>query len=207
VDKPSSYRARRATTDDLNQLKTLWAEAGLPAAELEKQFTDFQVVESTDGRVVGAIGLQIEGAHGRIHSEAFADFGLTDTLRPLLWGRLEKMAGSHGLFRLWTLESAPFWKKGAGFSSATAQPPEVFGPANEAWLALRLKDEGADPDLLEMQFNLFREGERAKREKLLQRAAALKMVGTAIAVLLFIFAIGVLVLFFRHRAQVGPILR
>jgi hypothetical protein len=32
----------------------------------------------------------------------------------------------------------------------------------------------ADPDLLEAQFNLFREAERAKREKLLQRAAAIK---------------------------------
>jgi N-acetylglutamate synthase-like GNAT family acetyltransferase len=207
MEKASDYRARRATTDDLDQLKTLWAEAGLPAAELEKQFTDFQVVESADSRVVGAIGLQIDGAHGRIHSEAFADFGLTDTLRPLLWERLETMAGSHGLFRLWTLESAPFWKKGAGFSSATAQPPEVFGPANEPWLALRLKDEGADPDLLEMQFNLFREAERAKREKLLQRAGALKIIGTVIAALLFLFAIGVLVVFLRHRGQLGPIHR
>jgi hypothetical protein len=54
-----------------------------------------------------------------------------------------------------------------------------------------------------MQFNLFREAERAKREQLLSRAAALKMVGTAIAVLLFLFAMVVLIMFFRKRAQIG----
>jgi len=202
-----SYRVRRATTDDLESLKAVWAEAALPAAELEKRFTEFQVAESAEGRIVGAIGLQIEGAHGRIHSEAFADFALTDTLRPLLWERLERMARSHGLFRLWTAETAPFWKKDAGFSGATDPPPEVFGPAPGPWLALRLKDEGADPDLLEAQFTLFREAERAKREKLMGRAAAIKMVGTVIAVLLFLFAMGVMVWYFRHRAQLGPIRR
>jgi len=202
-----SYKARRATTDDIDALKALWESAGFTAADLEKQFTDFQVVENTEGRIVGAIALQIEGAHGKIHSEAFIDFGLTDTLRPLLWERLEKMAQSHGLFQLWTLETAPFWKKAAGFISATAQPPEVFGPANAPWLSLRLKDEGADPNLLEMQFNLFREAEKAKREQLLQRASALKMVGTGIAVLFFIFAVVVLVTFLRHRGQIMPIRR
>jgi hypothetical protein len=61
--------------------------------------------------------------------------------------------------------------------------------------------------LLEAQFTLFREAERAKREKLLQRAAAIKMVGTGIAVLLFLFAMGMLVWYFRHRVQIGRIPR
>jgi N-acetylglutamate synthase-like GNAT family acetyltransferase len=207
VDTPASYQVRRATTDDLEALKVVWAAAALPAAELEKQFTDFQVAESAEGRIVGAIGLQIEGAHGRIYSESFADFALTDTLRPLFWERLERIARSHGLFRLWTAETAPFWKKDAGFSSASAQPPEVFGPAPGPWLALRLRDEAADPNFLEAQFTLFREAERARRETLLQRAAAIKMVGTLIAVVLFLFAMGMLVWFFRHRAQLGPMPR
>jgi len=145
--------------------------------------------------------LQVEGAHGKIHSETFADFALSDSLRPLLWQRLEVVARNHGLFRLWTTETAPFWKKDVGFSTAPGEPPEVFGPAGGSWLSLRLKDEGADPNLLEAQFELFREAERARREKLLQRAAAFKTVGTLIAVLLFIFSMGVLVWFFRHRVR------
>lgn len=195
------YSVRRATTDDLEQLMALWAAAALPAAELEKRFTEFQVAESPDGRIVGAIGLQLAGADGKLHSETFADFALSDTLRPLFWQRLETIARNHGLFRFWTVETAPYWKKGAGFSTASGPPPEVFGPARGSWLALRLKDEGADPNLIEAQFALFREAEKAKREKLLQRAAALKTVGTVIAVLLFVFAMGLLFWFFRHRAR------
>jgi N-acetylglutamate synthase-like GNAT family acetyltransferase len=197
----TSYRIRRATTDDLEQLKAVWAAAALPAAELEKQFTEFQVAESSEGRIVGAVALQVAGSHGKIHSETFADFALSDRLRPLLWERLEIVARNHGLFRLWTVETAPFWKKDVGFSHAAAPPPEAFGPAQGSWLSLRLKDEGADPDLLEAQFNLFREAERARREKLLQRAAVVKMAGTLIAVLLFLFSLAVLVWFFRHRGR------
>jgi hypothetical protein len=200
VNAPA-YRVRRATTDDLEQLMTVWAAAALPAAEMEKRFTEFQVAESAEGRIVGAIGLQVAGVDGKIHSETFADFALSDTLRPLFWQRLETMARNHGLFRLWTAETAPFWKKGAGFSAASVPPPEAFGPARGPWLSLRLKEEAADPTLIEAQFTLFREAERAKRDKLLQRAAALKMVGTAIAVLLFVLSMGVLFWFFRHRAR------
>ena len=201
MNAPVSYRIRRATTDDLEQLMAVWAAAALPAAELEKQFTEFQVAEGPGGQIVGAIALQVAGADGKIHSETFADFALSDALRPLLWQRMEVVARNHGLFRLWTAETALFWKKDVGFSSATSQPPEVFGPAGGPWFSLRLKDEGADPNLLEAQFELFREAERARREKLLQRAAALKTLGTLIAMLLFLFSLGVLVWFFRHRAR------
>jgi N-acetylglutamate synthase-like GNAT family acetyltransferase len=199
VSAPVSYRVRRATTDDLEQLRAVLAAVALPAMELEKQFTDFQVAESPDGQIVGAVALQIAGADGKIHSETFADFALSDTLRPLLWQRLEVVAHNHGLFRLWTAETAPFWKKDAGFSAAAGSPPEAFGPAGGSWLSLRLKDEGADPNLLEAQFNAFREAERARREKLLQSAAALKTFGLLVAVGLFLFSVGVLIWFFLHR--------
>jgi N-acetylglutamate synthase-like GNAT family acetyltransferase len=207
VSAPAIYNVRRATTDDLGQLTAVWKAAALPAAELEKRFTEFQVAEGSDGRILGAIGLQLAGADGKIHSETFADFALTDALRPLLWQRLETVARNHGLFRLWTAETAPFWKKDAGFASAAGPPPEDFGVARGPWLALRLKDESADPDLLEAQFNLFREAERAKREKLLQHAALVKMIGTALAVLLFALSAGVLVWFLLHRTQLVAIPR
>jgi N-acetylglutamate synthase-like GNAT family acetyltransferase len=200
MNAPGAYHIRRATTDDLAQLMALWEAAALPAAALEKQFTEFQVAEDAQGQIVGAIALQVAAADGNVHSESFADFALSDTLRPLLWERLETLARSHGLFRLWTVETAPFWKKDIGFSSAPGQPPEAFGPARGQWLALRLKEESADPNALEAQFNLFREAEKARREKLLQWAQALKTFGTLIAALLFIF--GMCVLFWaahRHK--------
>ena len=185
--------------DDLEQLKVVWTAAALPAAELEKRFTEFQVAQSPEGRIVGAIGLQIAATDGRIHSETFPDFALSDTLRPLLWQRLETMARNHGLFRLWTTEPAPFWKKDVGFTLASLPPPEAFAAAQGPWLAVLLKEETADPNLIEAQFALFREAEKAKREKLLQSAAALKTIGTVIALVLFVFSMVVLFWFFRHR--------
>jgi N-acetylglutamate synthase-like GNAT family acetyltransferase len=200
MDAPG-YRVRRATTDDLEQLQAVWTAAALPAAELEKRFTEFQVAEDPAGRIVGAIALQVVGPDGKIHSESFSDFALSDTLRPLFWQRLETMARNHGLFRLWTAETAPFWKKDAGFTAATGALPETLGPAQGAWLTLRLKDESADPNLIEAQFALYLQTERAKREKLLRRGAALKMVGTVIAVVLFVFSMVILFWFFRHRRR------
>ncbi len=197
-----TIQIRRATVDDLAQLKELWQIAQFSVPELEKRFTEFQVAVNERGEVVAALGLQVAGADGKIHSETFADFALSDTVRPLLWERLQLLARNHGLFRVWTEEAAPFWKKDAGFSAPPADTlgrlPEAFGRTRGGWLALRLREESADPNLLEAQFALFRDAERARREKLLQRAEALKMAGTVIAVLLFLFAVGVLVWFVRR---------
>src|SRR5437773_781501 len=103
------YRVRRATLDDVKTLSALWQTMRFPSGELEKRVTEFQVAESTDGKLLGALGLQIAGRQGRLHSEAFSDFALADTLRPLLWERLQAVASNHGLVRLWTQERTPFW--------------------------------------------------------------------------------------------------
>jgi N-acetylglutamate synthase-like GNAT family acetyltransferase len=198
-----AYQVRRATTDDLAQLIQLWSTAQFPVADLEKRFTEFQVAATATGEVVGAVGLQVAGTDGKIHSEWFADFALSEALRTPLWDRLQAVALNHGLFRLWTEECAPFWKKAAGFSTPpsdlVSRVPAEFGAARAGWLVLRLKDESADPNLLEAQFAMFRDAERARLEKLLQRAHAVKMVGTGIAVILFLLALGTLVWFVRHR--------
>ncbi len=199
----NSYRTRRATVDDLAQLAELWQAVHLPVAELEKQFTDFQVAEDEQGTLAAAIGLHIEGGHGRVHSETFADFALTDALRPALWERLQVVAHNHGLFRLWTEESAPWWKKDAGFSTPSDELlqklPESYGPRHAAWLTLRLKDEVAEPDFLEKQIAMFKEAERLRREKLLRRGRALRIIGTVISALLLLFALTVLFFVLKNR--------
>ena len=57
---PVAYHVRRATVDDLAQLRVLWHAMGYPLAELERQLTEFQVALDTEGRVVGAVGLQFD---------------------------------------------------------------------------------------------------------------------------------------------------
>jgi hypothetical protein len=68
---PQTLRIRRATVDDRAALKSLWASMRLPADELEKSLTEFQVVENSDGEVVGAIGIQFSSQHTLLHSEGF----------------------------------------------------------------------------------------------------------------------------------------
>jgi len=192
----SSFRVRRATVDDLPAMLELWRVALTPSERLEKEFTDFQLAEDAAGRLHAAIGLQISGSSGWVHSETIGDFALADTLRPLLWARVLSVAQNHGLFRLWTLETAPFWKKEVGFAPPPEEVkqkfPEAFGSLDEPWLALRLRDEGADPDAIERQFAAFKEAERLKREKLIGQVRPLKWIGTAIAAILFLIGLAAL---------------
>jgi N-acetylglutamate synthase-like GNAT family acetyltransferase len=199
----NSYRTRRATVDDLAQLAELWKAGQFPVETLEKLFTDFQVAEDEQGKLAAAIGLHIEGSNGRIHSETFADFALADALRPALWARLQTVAQNHGLFRMWTEEAAPWWKKDAGFSTPPDEIlqklPGSFGPRHAAWLVLRLKEESTDPELVEKELARFKEIERVKRETLMGRARAIRIIGTVLAALVFLFSLVVLFLLVKHR--------
>ena len=93
----NQYHGRRATLEDLAQLRGLWQQAHLPSPELEKRFTEFQVITNGEGRLVGAIGLHVERQQGHIHSEAYADFETAPGVRPLLWERILRLAKNNGL--------------------------------------------------------------------------------------------------------------
>ena len=108
-----------------------------PAEDLARRVTEFQVAEGPEGKILGAVGLQIAERQGLIHSEAFSDFALAEQLRPLLWDRLHAVATNHGLLRLWTQEQAPFWNH-CGLQRADAEALEKLpapwrGPPG-AWL-------------------------------------------------------------------------
>src|SRR4051812_20099882 len=109
--QPSNYEVRRATVDDLPELFSLWKSMHLSEPDLERRLTEFQVVKTADGALVGALGIAIAGRHGKLHGEAFNDFSVADHLRQLLWTRLQSISQNHGLVRLWTQETAPFWKQ------------------------------------------------------------------------------------------------
>ena len=131
------YTLRRATVDDLDELKMLWSHSKLPVKDLERRVTEFQLVVDGEGRPVAAIGLRIEGKHGRIHSEAIALPEQVDSLRSQLWQRLQTVAKNHGLARLWIREPGGFWLQ-AGFAVANAESlrklPAEFGDRSPGWL-------------------------------------------------------------------------
>jgi N-acetylglutamate synthase-like GNAT family acetyltransferase len=203
VKPAESYQARRATTDDLPQLLTLWRDAQFSIEELEKRFTDFHVAVDAEGVIGAAISLQISGQQACLNNETFFDFALTDTLRLLLWKHLQVVAQSYGLFLLWTREVAPFWRKDAGFIEA---PPEVMvklpaelGAPTRGWFALRLREEHAEPEALTAQFEAFKILERDKRDKIIRQARALRFLGTLLAAALFGWGLFLLFHFVRQR--------
>ena len=142
---PGQLQIRRATVDDLPALRSLWLAAQLPADELESRLTEFQVVEA-DGVFAGALGLQILRQHARLHSEDYADFSVADAARELFWQRIQNLAANHGVFRVWTQETSPFWTRW-GFQPANAETlerlPEEWKHLEARWLTLELKNEDA----------------------------------------------------------------
>jgi N-acetylglutamate synthase-like GNAT family acetyltransferase len=181
----AAYRVRRATVEDLEVLRALWAAMKLPADELKNRLTEFQIATDAAGRVVGAIGFQFAGRQGLIHSEAFADFAVADQVRPLFWARIQALATNHGVARLWTRETAPFWSHNglqpAG-RDALGRLPEAWNRAAAGWLTLRLKDEDVLLNL-DKEFALFKEAEKRHTAATLGQARKLKLVFTVLGIL------------------------
>ena len=176
--------------------------------DLAKGITEFQVVETTEGQLLGAVGLQIAERQGRIHSEGFTDFALADHLRPLLWNRINSLATNHGLFRLWTQEQAPFWSR-CGLVKADAEIseklPTIWRGSATAWLALKLREDLDALISLDKEFAMFRELQKQDTERTIQRVRTLKTILSFVAFLLLgsVLAWAVYV-FFRNPQLLQP---
>jgi N-acetylglutamate synthase-like GNAT family acetyltransferase len=198
---PSTIRIRRATTDDFRSLQALWNSMCLPAAELEKRLTEFQVVEADDGQIIGAIGVQITGRHALLHSEGYTDFSVADAARQLFWERIQTIAAHHGVFRLWTQENSPFWVRW-GFQPATLELlerlPAEWKRSEGKWLTIQLKDEAALA-AVEKELEAFRESEKKRTAETLDQARTMTTTITVIAFILGIALIGVAIFLFMRR--------
>jgi hypothetical protein len=185
----SKYRVRRATLDDLGYLTAMWQPMHFPVDDLAKRVTEFQVAESPDGKVVGALGLQIAERQGLVHSEAFGDFSLAEHLRPLLWDRVHAVATNHGLLRLWTREQAPFWNH-CGLIQPDAEAleklPALWRGPSSRWLMLKLRDDVETVLSLDKEFALFMQSEKQRTEQVFQRARTLKNLVLVLSVALLI---------------------
>lgn len=191
-----NLQVRRATLEDLPGLLPLWQSERLPVALLEKRFTEFQVVRAGD-ELIGAVGLHISAQQGKLHSEAFARPELAEAARPLLWERLQTIAQSHGLTRLWTRLDAPFWRS-AGLEAVDVPRalPTEFAEDNARWAVLALREESALPLTLDKQFEMFRAMSREETERTFERAKKIKFVAFLLLVVLAgLVAIWVIFLF------------
>ena len=197
----SALNIRRATVDDLPSLRVLWETARLPADELENRLTEFHVVEA-DGRLAGALGVQIIRQYARIHSEDYADFSVTDSARPLFWERIQKLAANLGVFRIWTQETSPFWTRW-GFQPANMETlsrlPEEWKNIEGRWLTLELKNEDAIKNALQNQIAGYMDVEKQQTAKLAGQARNLRLIVTIFLFVIAIACFGVAVMLLMRR--------
>jgi len=180
----ANVRVRRATLDDLTPLAALWQTMHLAHEELGKRVTEFQVAEDPEGKLLGAVGLQLAERQGRVHSEAFFDFAHADQLRPLLWERVQAVARNHGLLRLWTREQAPFWNH-CGLQKADddvmQKLPAVWRGESAEWRTLKLRDDLETVMSLDKEFALFMESEKQRTARAFYQARVLKVIAVVIS--------------------------
>ena len=164
----------------------------LPADELGKRLIEFQIVETDDGKLLGAIGMQIVRQHARLHSEAYFDFALADRSRELFLDRILKIASNYAVFHLWTQETSPFWTQ-FGFRSAAGEKlsrlPEEWNQTKSEWFTLQLKDEEAITNALDKDFATFLSNEKRATARVREQAKMLKTIITVTG-----FSIGIICL-------------
>ena len=199
---------RRATTEDLRSLKALWESMRLPSDELGKRLTEFHVVQTADGRLLGAIGIQIVRQHARLHNEAYFDFALADHAREMFWDRIQTLASNHGIFRLWTQETSPFWTR-LGFQPAVAEKsprlPEEWNQTKNEWLTLQLKNEEVIANALDKNFAAFISSEKRSTARVREQAQTLKTIITITGFLVGISCFAVAVYLIVHRHLFFPV--
>jgi N-acetylglutamate synthase-like GNAT family acetyltransferase len=197
----ATYRVRRATLDDLAPLTELWKSMHFEIDPLAKRVTDFQVAESGDGVLLGAVAVQMAERQGLLHSEGYTDFGLADTLRALLWERIQALAANHGLWRVWTHEQSPFWRQ-LGFDTPDAEVleklPSVWRGLPPGWLTMKLKEDVDALLALDPEFALMMDAQKQQTSRLLQQARVLKTLATLLVVVVVILALAAAFLLF-HR--------
>jgi N-acetylglutamate synthase-like GNAT family acetyltransferase len=199
-------RIRRATTDDLFKLKSLWSSMHLAVDDLEKRLTEFQLVEDADGQFMGAMGFQARGPHALLHNEGFTDFSVADMARNLFWQRIQVLASNHTVFRMWTQERSPFWKN-FGFRPPDPEilarlPAEWRNEFDGAWLTLQLKDEEAIATALGTDFAAFMNSEKKDTERVKEQAQTIRTLVTVIAFGIGIVCLALAVYLLIHRTVV-----
>ena len=199
-------RVRRATLDDLGVLRSIWLSMRLPADGLEKHLKEFQVVENVEGNVLGAVGIQISNQYALLYGEGFSDFSVADAARELFWERIQTLAANHGIFRIWTQETSPFWTRW-GFQPASmeilSRVPEEWKAFEGKWLTLELKNEEAVTAALENKFAGFIEAEKNQTAHVFEKARTLKTVITVVGFTIGILCIGIAIYLFIHRNPFG----
>jgi hypothetical protein len=199
----ANLQVRRASVDDLPQLISLWQQEQLPSSTLEKRFKDFQVVEGAN-KVLGAIGLEVAGTEGRLHSEVFAHPEQADALRGMLWERMQVVGKNVGLVRIWTQLSTPFWSRTRleyAPDGVLSKLPGAIAGDPRPWRVLQLKDELSPAVAAEREFEVYRQMEKHRQAQIQERAKVLKIIASVVVMVVCGLLVFWVLAFFKARAR------
>ena len=131
-------KIRAARSDDLDAIKALLAENGLPASDVTPDLLrDFAVAEDADGSVLGSVGLERFGTEALLRSLAVAQTARNAGLGGRLVTHAEDLARAYGISELWllTTTAAPFFRR-AGYAKGdrSRAPKELQGSTQFAQL-------------------------------------------------------------------------
>lgn len=176
---------RRATLDDLPTLVSLWKLEQLPHSDLERRFKEFQVAESTDGSILGVIGVHVAGAEARLHSEAYLQFDQADALREKLWERIKVMGDNQGWVRVWTDLASQTWRR-LGFDPPNpdqlSRLPESFSHACPRGLhVIQIREDKVGGPSVDAEFQILKMAYQEENQRLLKRARTLRLIAVVIA--------------------------
>lgn len=197
------YVTRRATVEDLPQLVALWRLEQLPAEALEKRFTEFHLVADADGRVLAAIGIQLGGTQGLLHSESIGMAEISDALRGLLWERIQVIIKSNSLERLWTQLHSHFWRD-LGFQPATAEQlkllPAKFTQGERPWSVKSLSAADANA-VLEREMAEIKALQLREYASAQQRVQLIKKVALGVTVVVCLIGIAFVIALLKYGPQ------
>jgi hypothetical protein len=159
------------------------------------------VVEN-NGQFAGGIGVQIVRQHVRFYAEDYADFAIADAARKLFWERIQTLAANHGVFRVWTQETSPFWTHW-GFQPANAETlerlPDEWKSSEGGWLSLELKNEDAIQSALKNQFSGFMDEEKKQTAAVAAKARKIRTFFTVVFFAIGIIGFAIAIYMFLHR--------
>ncbi len=194
---------RRATVEDLPTLRAMWTANQFDADQLEARLTEFQVVDR-GGEVVGAIGFLILRTAGLLHNEEYSDYSIADEARALVWERIQKLASSHGVFRVWMRDDSVYWLRW-GFQKADEEAlkrlPSEWNVPDETWYTFELKNEAVINAALSQQFAGFMASEKKSAEETQAHAKQLMNLLTVFFFIVFFVCLAVAGWLLMHRRQ------
>lgn len=203
--EPAPLESRRATIEDLGALEILWSQSALPATELGKFLTEFHVVTDSDGQILHAIGLLVEGDQALLHSEALSapQSIEPDACRAAAWKRLRILARNQGISRIWTQEDAEYWQV-SGYQpiSESQLPAELpsFVPREAGWWMHQSPDAAQADLMVQREFALWKTQREQESQSFQQRVKAFR----AVALVLFALSLILLLGFLFYAAKLPP---